>query len=162
MTEKDINSMRMMITDLLATHTEKIEGKFNVIAVELLAIKVQTTKTNGRVNRHDEEFKLISKAEDMHVINCPHNKPVADFVAIRRYWKPIVAGLAVMGCLAVVGAYVTVDNFHQLFQKDIVIEKRVDDNTEGVIDTKEDVSNIKDAVNKQGVTNAYEYGKNEK
>ena len=151
-----------MITDIIGAHTAQIDGKFNVIKVELLAIKEQTIKTNGRVTRHDEELKAINKSEDMHVINCPHNKPVADFVAIRRYWRPIAIGGIALGFLAVIGGITTYSNFGKLFEKNIVTDQKIERVTENVSENTAGVSEVKKAGNQQGVENAFEYSKKEK
>lgn len=42
------------------------------IANQLSYIREQTTKTNGRVNKHDERIEDLYKKEANHLINCPH------------------------------------------------------------------------------------------
>lgn len=134
--------MRQMITDLLAIHTENIEGKFNVIRVELSAIKEQTTKTNGRVTRNEEA--------------------VSDFVAIRKYWRVFALAGIVTGVLAVMGVYTTYDNFKELYHKDTVTQQKIETGVEVGKENAADISENIKAINKQGVEQSFQKSLNEK
>lgn len=59
----DKAEFRQMITDLLAIHTATIDGKFNLIEEKLDRIETQTVKTNGRVNKHDEELRALENSD---------------------------------------------------------------------------------------------------
>lgn len=72
MTQQDSNTIRQLLTDILSTHTAEIDGKFNLIKQELNFIKEQTTKTNGRVTKHDEIIQSIQMIEKDHFIKCPN------------------------------------------------------------------------------------------
>lgn len=71
MTKGEREDFREMLSDILAGHTQNIEGKFNVINTQLDQIKEQTTKTNGRVNKLEEKVQTLEKRDLEHVINCP-------------------------------------------------------------------------------------------
>ena len=76
MTEKDLNMIRQTMTDVLATHTAEINGRFNVIHTQLLAIKEQTTKTNGRVTKAEEVLKGLEIADINHLAMCPNQSRI--------------------------------------------------------------------------------------
>lgn len=68
----DTDVMRQLLTDVLATHTAQIDGKFELIKQELGQIKEQTTKTNGRVTRLEEKTEVLKINDIEHVTHCPH------------------------------------------------------------------------------------------
>ena len=84
MEKKDRDEMRELMQDILATHTAITDGKFNHIANELSAIKEKTTKTNGRINKMEQEtipainerFQKIAFDKINHVLECPQAKRV--------------------------------------------------------------------------------------
>lgn len=59
----DKAEFRQMLTDVLATHTAIVDGKFNLIDEKLDRIETQTVKTNGRVNKHDEELRALENSD---------------------------------------------------------------------------------------------------
>lgn len=156
MTEKDVNAIRQMITDLLSIHTENIDGKFNVIRVELSAIKEQTTKTNGRVSRHDEDLTAINKAKDLYYTNCPHNKSIGDFEAIRKYWRVFAVAGIVTGVLSVIGVYQTYDNFKDLYHKDTATQQEIKNVKEYGKENEIDINDNKKAINELGVEQSFQ------
>mgnify|MGYP003607020848 FL=1 len=94
MTEKDQAVLRQVLIDVIATHTAEIDGKFNVIQSELIHIKEQTTKTNGRVTKHDEMIGDLQKADIQHLVNCPMESrmkqlEISEF-SKRGMWKMIL------------------------------------------------------------------------
>jgi len=156
MTEKDINSIRQTINDLLAIHTAQIDGKFNVITTELSAIKEQTTKTNGTVRKHDAEIRTLQMAENVHVLNCPHNEPMSNYAAIYKFWKPLAITGIVIACISVAGAITTASNFRDLFQKDTAIEQEVQKVKEVSKENKAEIQNSKKAINELGTESAFQ------
>lgn len=60
MNKEDRAEMRELLIDVLSAHTAEVDGKFELIKQELEQIKTQTTKTNGRVTKHDTELQAIS------------------------------------------------------------------------------------------------------
>lgn len=71
MSEKDVEAVRQILESLISVHTAQIDGKFEVIKNELQHIKEQTTRTNGRVNKHDEQIRSLREADIQHIIDCP-------------------------------------------------------------------------------------------
>jgi hypothetical protein len=71
MTTTDRAEIRQMLTDILSGHTEEMKGRFNVIHTNLIQIKEQTTKTNGRVTSLENEMETVKREELLHVVNCP-------------------------------------------------------------------------------------------
>ena len=63
---------RQLLLDVLSTHTAEINGKFNVINEILERIEVQTTKTNGRVNKLEEKAIILELNDVKHLSECPH------------------------------------------------------------------------------------------
>jgi hypothetical protein len=68
--------IREMFTDVLATHSAVLNGEFKVIKTELSSIKIQTTKTNGRVTSLEKEVGEIKLEEVQHIINCPNTQRI--------------------------------------------------------------------------------------
>jgi predicted nuclease with TOPRIM domain len=68
----DRAEIRQMLTDVLAGHTSEINGRYNVIHSNLIQIKEQTTKTNGRVTALEDKLEKLEKTEIQHIINCPN------------------------------------------------------------------------------------------
>lgn len=159
MTEKDISSIRQMITDIGAANTAEIKGELALIKQEVSFVREQTTRTNGRVNRHDEEIKNLSKTEDLHVVNCPHNEPISKFTAVYRFWKPLAITGIVIACISIAGAVVTASNFRNLFKEDIEIKheiKKVELKTsEENKDRKADILENTKTINDLGTDNAF-------
>lgn len=94
MTQNEITTIRTMLTDVLAAHTAEIDGKFKVIEEKLIRIEAQTTKTNGRVNRHDQAITDLEKADITHIANCPLESRMkvveADVSARKSVWRFVV------------------------------------------------------------------------
>jgi len=70
MTKEDREEMKDLLKGILATHTAVINGQFKVIAADLTHIKEQTTKTNGRVTKLEEQRQASLLAEASHFKNC--------------------------------------------------------------------------------------------
>jgi len=71
MTKDDREEVEKMITNVISTPLAEINGKIEIILLHLSTIKDQTIKTNGRVNRHDEELKAVQLNNIDHVVHCP-------------------------------------------------------------------------------------------
>ena len=101
MTEKDHAAIRQILGDVIAKHTAQIDGKFDVIKNELAHIKEQTTKTNGRVNKHDDLISDLQKADIQHIINCPIEsrlKKIETSESVKSgMWKMILIVGAIVG-----------------------------------------------------------------
>ena len=78
MDANDRAEIRQMLTDILAGHTNEINGRYNVIHSNLIQIKEQTTKTNGRVTALETKLDTLEKTEIQHVINCPNTKRISE------------------------------------------------------------------------------------
>lgn len=76
MTEHEMNMIRQTMNDVLSIHTAEINGRFNVIHTQLLAIKEQTTKTNGRVTKNEEVLKGLEIADINHLAKCPNQSRI--------------------------------------------------------------------------------------
>ena len=72
MTKDDRSEIREMFSDIIGTHSEKMNGEFKLIRQELVTIKEQTIKTNGRVNALEEEAEKLRKADLEHSLKCPN------------------------------------------------------------------------------------------
>lgn len=64
MTAQDRAEIRQMLSDVLLGHSEEMKGRFNVIHANLIQIKEQTTKTNGRVNALEDEVEALQKSDN--------------------------------------------------------------------------------------------------
>ena len=71
MTPNETAAIRQMLIDVVGAHTAEIDGKFELIKQELGHIKEQTTKTNGRVNKHDQLIIDLEKKNIEHFVSCP-------------------------------------------------------------------------------------------
>lgn len=69
-----------LVKDLLETRLDALDEKIdthNNHTVKLLnLIKVETSKTNGRVNKLEENLTKIKLEQKDHVINCPRLKDI--------------------------------------------------------------------------------------
>lgn len=81
MTQNDRVEIRQMLTDILSGHTEEMKGRYNVIHANLVQIKEQNTKTNGRVNSLETEVDKL-KANDIS------RKSVVRFIT----WASVIIG----------------------------------------------------------------------
>jgi len=71
MTIEDREEMKDLMKGILSTHTAVINGQFKLIASDLTHIKEQTTKTNGRVTKLEEQRQAALLLEASHFQNCP-------------------------------------------------------------------------------------------
>lgn len=108
MTQSDRAEIRQMLTDVLQGTINQIEGKLEVIHVDLKFTKNQTVRTNGRVNELENEVGRIKMREIQHVAACPNTarlksledkeisrKAVVKFLALASAVGGGVAGLVV-------------------------------------------------------------------
>ena len=72
MTEKEMQSIRQIFSDVIAVHTAETDGKFELIKFELKSIKEQTTKTNGRVTKLEEKTETLKINDIEHITHCPN------------------------------------------------------------------------------------------
>ena len=54
------------IEQIIISKLSKIEGAMDEVREDITSIKIQTTKTNGRVNRLEEKVEII---EDCNTVN---------------------------------------------------------------------------------------------
>jgi len=71
MNKEDREEIRQLLKDVLSAHTATIDGQFNLIVSDLSHIKEQTTKTNGRVTKLEEQRQAALLLEASHFQNCP-------------------------------------------------------------------------------------------
>jgi len=69
MTAQEKNDMRSMFQDMLEISITKHDEQYKLIDYKLDQITLQTTKTNGRVNKLEEK-------ELTHIITCPQNEKI--------------------------------------------------------------------------------------
>ena len=114
MNREDRTEMRELMTDIISSHTENVNGKFEVIKTELGAIKAQTTKTNGRVNSIEYEIEELKLNDKTHLLSCPNTKRIVllenqeisrnsikDF--LNNSWVKTVAAIGVIIALIEIG-----------------------------------------------------------
>lgn len=163
MTDKERSEQRQLINDILGVFVERMEGqfetmsvRFEVLDVKLEAIKEQTTKTNGRVSKHDIELIAINKAEILHPINCPHGKSIEELLTIKKNWKVYAISGLVIGFLAIASALTVYESAKDLFKADVKIEQSVKSvqDVNKVQDKK--IDNNKKAINDQAVDKAFQ------
>lgn len=122
MNSEDKAELREMLNNIMAVHSEKTTGEFNVIKVELAAIKEQTTKTNGRVNKLEDKIevkisdKIIAidsrietlKTNDIeHILHCPHTARIQELEnqqlsrkTVRNFVLVLIASLSTILTIA--------------------------------------------------------------
>lgn len=74
----DRAEIRQMLTDVLSGHVQDINGRYNVIHANLIQIKEQTTKTNGRVTALEDKLQKLEQTEIQHIINCPNTRRISE------------------------------------------------------------------------------------
>lgn len=102
----DKEEIRHLIDGVLQKYTDIIDLKFKLVHSELVHIREQTTKTNSRTNKLEEEVKLVDKHINEHARVCPAmkeitmiEKKVEQIVSVRRF---VLQSLAIMASAAVV------------------------------------------------------------
>lgn len=128
------------------TQNAIFNGHFEAIKIELNYIKEkgdktfeQATHTNGRVSKHDVDIALINSD--------------------KKNWKQRLAYDSIVLCIALMAGYLTISNATDLFaSKNDIIEAKIESK---VIDKVQDlkINDNKDAINEQGVENAFQYNK---
>lgn len=102
----DKEETRMLVDNVLAKYTEIIDLRFKLVYGELRHIKEQTTKTNSRTNKLEDEVKVVDKHITNHAENCPAirsvveiEKKVDQILSVRKF---IIQTLAIMASAAVI------------------------------------------------------------
>lgn len=76
MTDKDREAVRQMLSDVIALQTADLHKKLDLTIQELGFVKEQTTKTNGRVTKHDEVIRKLELEDANHLAKCPNMKRI--------------------------------------------------------------------------------------
>lgn len=87
MTQKDSGLVQQLLDSKLKNLNDKIDANNrnlsdkidsnNAHVVELLSfIKEQTTKTNGRVTKTEDDIKKLNILDSQHIANCPRVKDI--------------------------------------------------------------------------------------
>jgi hypothetical protein len=63
MTKNEKEEFKEFITMSLAGHSAKFESQFDIINIKLTNIEEQTKKTNGRVNKLEENYNSVMLAQ---------------------------------------------------------------------------------------------------
>lgn len=102
----DTNEMRQLLTDVLAAHTAKIDGKFELIKQELHQIKEQTTKTNGRVTKLEDRTDALKIAAIEHETKGSHAERIKALedsqlsrISILKFVASVAAVISVVASL---------------------------------------------------------------
>ena len=99
MTKDDRSEIREMLTDIIGAHTAAVDGKFDVIQVQLHAIREQTTKTNGRVTVLEEKQRNLETENNLHFEHCPHTDAINSLknenVSRKAIYKFILASITI-------------------------------------------------------------------
>ena len=79
------DEIRQLITDVIGKPLEEISGRLSLINVKMVEIERNTmkseqhgAKTNGRVDRLENEIIQLKSANMVHVINCPNTALLKD------------------------------------------------------------------------------------
>lgn len=111
MDANDRKEIRELMTDILAAHTEKVDGQYNLIAQKLESIEAQTTRTNGRVLKLEnetvpninEKITKLNNSEMTHVLSCPITSRVLelekDQIERKSIKKFLIAAITLLGIL---------------------------------------------------------------
>lgn len=136
--------------------TKWLESEFRSMGLQLTSIKEQTSKTEMKTNEIDKSMQEMVLSLTKHVSDCPTRtefdevrKELSELVFIKKYYKVfVVAGIFFFGSIV----YVKYDTNDQLRDQNKKIELNVakDDNRSKAIDLN------KDAINRQGVEDAFE------
>jgi hypothetical protein len=94
-------AVRQMLTDVIAAHTEKMTGEFNLMKQDLSYIKIQTTKTNGQVIRNTDDIQKLKLLNKDHFLTCPNSDRIESLENIEVGRKGVWRFLVTVGSLAV-------------------------------------------------------------
>ena len=103
--------IRQMLIDVISIHIAEIDGKFELIKQELGQIKEQTTKTNGRVNKHDLMFIDLEKINTEHFFKCPVKERVEILEDAEKSKKSIYKALTVIASVVTTMAAIIISYF---------------------------------------------------
>jgi len=108
MTKDDKDEIRQMLNDVMNSHVNEINGRFNILHHTLLGIKEQVTIANGRTRKLEDAVIDLREKEITHVISCPNNpriqnlenaeisrKSVFKFVVLLATLSAAIGGLIV-------------------------------------------------------------------
>lgn len=137
MTHTDKEDLKLIMSSAVSEFAATTNGKFDVIKVELEAIKQQTTKTNGRVSKIEEKIEdnedefnhkiteIEARLEQLkindieHVINCPNLSKIksleSQISATRAIKKYIYTSIILLGAIA--GIAITFFQIYQSYHK---------------------------------------------
>lgn len=144
LTEKEKDEFVKIMQEVNNTQNAIFNGHFEAMKVELNYIKnkgdetfEQAKYTNGRVNKHDVEIALI--------INDKKN------------WKQQLAYKVVVLSIALISSYATINAVGSI----IIAKNKKQDTEIKAVNKAQDskINDIEEAVNEQGVENAFQYNK---
>lgn len=104
-----------MNNETLNEKFKNVDEKFKNVGEKLSSIEIQTTKTNGRVNKLEIKVESVERFDDIHPIQCSMKKELDDykkqmandfllFTVVRKFPKTSTFILGVLILLLVSGS----------------------------------------------------------
>lgn len=160
MTEKERSEQRDLIEDILGKFVERIDGRFNVMFVELTVIKELQIKTNDTVKKHDAEIKNLEMADmqyEQNERNYPKAEDIRELIEIRKRWKYYAISSLVIGFMSIASVVTVYESVRALYRKDVQqVEQAVKTIQKETKVQDEKIDNNKNAINDQAVEQAFQ------
>lgn len=126
LTEKEKSELTQAVSLAVGAQIATLSGHVEAIKVDVGYIREkgdktydQTTKTNGRVNGHDTEIRLINSYIKNRATSCPQKEAIDQLVADKKSRKVRFVYDVVVVSVAFIAFYVSVLTF-----KDYMTEKK--------------------------------------
>ena len=111
----ELHELKDYLDEKFAMNNEVLNEKFTNVNLKLNAIEIQTTKTNGRVNKLEGKMEDIDKEALTHIIRCPIKKELDEykekmeadlllFTVIRKYPRTSTLIIGILIVLLVSGS----------------------------------------------------------
>lgn len=109
----ELHELKDYLDSKFAMNNEILNEKFTNVNQQLSAIREQTTRTNGRVNRLEIKMEETERYNTVHISQCPVKKELDDykvqmgeelflFTFMRKY--PKVSGVIGMVLISLIAA----------------------------------------------------------
>lgn len=115
-TSRDIELFSSLLDEKLKGVHAKIDAEFTVVNMQLSQIKEQTTKTNGRVSRLEENVTSLEKREIYHYTECPNsekiesiNSELMEYRIFKKYPKIGIGVLAFTCLISIISIWMFVE-----------------------------------------------------
>ena len=103
------NDYRDLLNEKFSRVYAQMDANFDLIHEKLKNIEDQTKKTNGRVNKLEDEVEIIKLNEKDHLINCPQTYKIEriednllEYKFMKKYPKISIIAMGIFGITLII------------------------------------------------------------